>query len=198
MQNVTMSFKTEQRFQQAIQAFDDLNAQDANRVGDLPKELHDAQAMTRWVETMYPDAGEAVCLAARCQHICRWEKPRSTYPEGRVGYLKWRSDLKQFHADKSAEVLASVGYDTMTIDTVTAINLKQGLKSNEDVQMIEDALCLVFLEFQYDGYVGQWEDDKVVRILKKTWGKMSEVGHAAALNLTYSEQGLALVKQALA
>ncbi|MGJ8653997.1 MAG: DUF4202 domain-containing protein [Opitutaceae bacterium] len=192
-----MSFKTDTRFQNAIQAFDDLNAQDPNKVGDVPKELHDAQAMTRWVESMYPNAGEVVHLAARCQHLCRWEKPRSSSPEGRAGYLKWRSDLKQFHADKSAEVLRSVGYDGEIVDAVMEINLKKGLKSNADVQMIEDALCLVFLELQYESYLGKWEDDKVVSILKKTWGKMSEVGHAAALSLDYSEKGLALIKQAL-
>ncbi|MGJ8639922.1 MAG: DUF4202 domain-containing protein [Opitutaceae bacterium] len=192
-----MSFKNEERFQSAIKAFDQLNAQDPNLFNDQPKELHDAQAMTRWVDTLYPDAAEAVHLAARCQHLCRWESPRSDYPDGRVGYLKWRSDLKQFHADKSAEVLSSVGYETEIIDAVTAINLKKGLKSNLDVQIIEDALCLVFLEMQYEGYLGKWDDEKIVRILKKTWGKMSETGHEAALKLSYSEKGLSLIQSAL-
>jgi hypothetical protein len=193
-----MSFKTEARFQSAIQAFDDLNRQDPNQVDGVPKELRDAQAMTRWVDAMYPDAGEAVHLAARCQHLCRWERPRSSAPDGRVGYLKWRADLKQFHADKSADVLCSVGYDAAIVDAVVTINLKQGLKSNADVQIIEDALCLVFLELQFEGYIIEWEDEKIIRILKKTWGKMSEVGHAAALNLPLSDKALSLVQAALA
>lgn len=193
-----MSFKKEARFQQAIQAFDDLNEQDPNLVDGAPKELRDALAMSRWVDTMYPNAGEAVHLAARCQHLCRWEKPRSGSPEGRAGYLKWRADLKQFHADKSAEVLRQVGYDDAMVDAVTTINLKQGLKSNTDVQIIEDALCLVFLELQFESYIDQWEDEKIIRILKKTWGKMSEVGHEAALKLPLSEKALSLVQAALA
>lgn len=198
----TMDFKNDERFKQAIAAFDALNAEDPNTVetaaGAQPKELHDAQAMTRWLEALYPDAGEVPHLAARCQHLCRWEVPRSSYPAGRSSYLKWRSELKRFHAEKSAEVLRSVGYEDSVVDAVTAVNLKQGLKSNPDVQMIEDALCLVFLELQFEGYLGQWEDDKVVGILQKTWAKMSEVGHAAALQLPLSEKALSLVGRALA
>ena len=192
-----MSFHDDPKFRQAIAQFDALNAQDPNQVKGEPKELYDAKAMTRWVDTVYPDASEAVRLAARCQHLCRWKKPRSTYPEGRLSYLKWRSDLKQFHADKSADVLRSVGYEEAMVDAVTTINLKRGLKSNLDVQIIEDALCLVFLELQFEGYLGVWEDDKIVRILKKTWSKMSESGHQAALKLDYSERALALIQQAL-
>ena len=193
-----MNLKNDLRFQKAIHTFDELNGQDPNQIGDVPKELHDAQAMTRWVDTMYPEAGEAVHLAARCQHLCRWERPRSGAAEGRVAYLKWRADLKLFHADKSAEVLRLVGYEDDMIQAVTTINLKKCIKSNLDVQIIEDALCLVFLELQFEGYIEQWEDEKLVRILKKTWGKMSEVGHQAALKLPLSDKALSLVQAALA
>lgn len=197
-----MSFQSSSRFQQAIAAFDALNAKDPNTIAaadgsSQPKELHDAQAMSRWLERLYPDASEAAYLAARCQHLCRWEVPRNSYPEGRAGYLKWRSDLKQVHADKSAAVLREVGYDDELIDAVVAINLKKGLKSNPDVQAIEDVLCLVFLDEQFDDYIGVWDDDKIVRILQKTWAKMSEVGHAAAMQLPLSERALGLVKTAL-
>jgi hypothetical protein len=163
----------------------------------MPKELHDAFAMTRWVETLYPKASEAVHLAARCQHLCRWEVPRSSYPEGRVSYLKWRADLKERHAEQSAKVLQGRGYGSDMIDAVVAINLKRGLKSNSDVQQIEDALCLVFLEKQLEGYLGKWEDGKIIRILKKTWGKMSERAHEAALNLPMSDHARSLVERAL-
>ncbi len=197
-----MDFKTNERFQNAIQAFDTLNAKDPHAVEhdgeSVPKELYEARAMTRWLDAMYPEAGEVAHLAARCQHLCRWEVPRDSYPEGRVAYLKWRSDLKKRHAEKSAEVLKSVGYGPDVIEAVQAINLKQGLKSNPDVQMIEDALCLVFLELQFESYVGKWEDDKIVHILQKTWAKMSPVGHAAALKLPLSEKALSLVQRALA
>jgi hypothetical protein len=195
-------FMSDERFSAAIAAFDALNAQDTNTVefeGHLvPKELHDAQAMTRWVDRMYPDASETVHLAARCQHLCRWEVPRQSYPAGKVGYHQWRTYLKQFHADKSAEVLASKGYGSEQIDAVRQINLKLGLKANPEVQQIEDALCLVFLETQFEGYLDKWEEAKVIGILQKTWAKMSAIGHAAALKLPYSARALALLQQALA
>ncbi len=197
-----MNFKEDNRFLATVVAFDALNAADPNTVevsGEAqPKELHDALAMTRWVETLYPDANEAVHLAARCQHLCRWESPRSLYPEGRAGYHKWRTDLKQFHADKSTVVMQENGYDAAMIETVRAINLKKYLKSNPNVQMVEDALCLVFLETQFEGYVDKWEDDKIIRILRKTWTKMSEPAHQAALNLDLSDRALDLIQRALA
>jgi hypothetical protein len=123
--------------------------------------------------------------------------PRSSYPEGRVSYLKWRADLKKRHAEQSAKVLLGRGYGSEMIDAVAAINLKRGLKSNPDVQQIEDALCLVFLEKQLEGYLVKWEDDKIIGILKKTWGKMSERAHEAALNLPMSDHARSLVEQAL-
>jgi hypothetical protein len=197
-----MPFKNNTRFTKAIAAFDALNAQDPNRVEsdgrDWPKELHDALAMTRWVETLYPDASEAVHLAARCQHLCRWEVPRDSYPEGRVGYLKWRTDLKKRHADMSAAVLHEQGYEDAMIDAVRRINLKEGIKLHVEVQQIEDALCLVFLELQFEGYIDKWEPEKIIRILRKTWAKMSDTGQQAALGLDMSPRARALVERALA
>lgn len=197
-----MNFKDHGRYQSAIAAFDDLNAQDPNTIEasgeSQPKELHDALAMTRWIETLHPDANETVHLAARCQHLCRWEIPRADYPKGRAGYHKWRTDLKEFHADKSAAVMHEHGYDESMIELVRAINLKENLKSNSDVQKIEDALCLVFLETQFEGYLDKWEEDKIIRILQKTWTKMSESAHQAALKLTLSERALNLIQRALA
>ena len=196
-----MHFREDTRYKETIAAFDALNGQDPHTVEvdeqSMPKELHDALAMTRWVEALYPKASEAVHLAARCQHLCRWEVPRSSYPEGRVSYLQWRADLKKRHAEQSAKVLLGRGYESEMIEAVAAINLKRGLKSNPDVQQIEDALCLVFLEKQLEGYLGKWEDDKIIRILKKTWGKMSERAHKAALNLPMSNHARSLVEQAL-
>ena len=198
---MAMHFKKSSRFQSSIAAFDALNGQDPHTLEvdeqSVPKELHHALSMTAWIESLYPEASEAVYLAARCQHLCRWELPRSSYPEGRVGYLKWRSELKKRHAEQSEKVLREQTYDSEMIDAVAAINLKQGLKSNPDVQQIEDALCLVFLEKQLEGYLGKWEDAKIIRILKKTWGKMSERGQEAALDLPMSAQARALVELAL-
>ncbi len=193
-----MDFKSDSRFKEAIKSFDSLNSKDPSIVEGQPKELGDALAMTRWVEALYPNAKEAVHLAARCQHLCRWQIPRSSYPKNRMGYLKWRSDLKEMHAEKSTAVLRQVGYDDEVIGVVRAINLKRGLKSNPDVQAIEDALCLVFLELQYEKYIGAWGDDKVVSILKKTWLKMSPIAREMALELPLSRKALDLVQKAQA
>jgi hypothetical protein len=98
------------RFQEAIASFDAANAADPRGI-----ELPYSQRLSAWVERLAPDASEPLRLAARAQHICRWMIPRESYPPGRVGYLKWREDLKQFHAQKAGEILRQVGYDEATI-----------------------------------------------------------------------------------
>jgi len=162
-----------------------------------PTEYFYALKLYEWVKKLDAEASEPLLLASRSQHIGRWEIARNTYPEGRVGYLKWRSDLSKFHAQKASEILQSVGYDQETIDSVREIILKQKLKLNADVQTIENALCLVFLEFQYDDLIAKQSEEKMIDILRKTWGKMSEPGRQAALSLQYSDEGKALLGKAL-
>ena len=190
-----------ERYNRAIAEFDLLNGQDPNlRTIDgkpAPFELFFARKVTEWVFRLDPDASEVVRLAARCQHLCRWEIPRSDYPQGRVGYLTWRRDLKVFHADRSAEVLEKVGYDDHTIDRVRSINLKKGLGRDAEVQLIEDALCLVFLDEQFDDLAAKTDEEKMVRILQKTWKKMSKRARELALDLSYSENGSRLMGKAL-
>ena len=190
-----------EKFNRAVAEFDLLNAQDPNhRMIDgeaVPFELFFANRMTNWVFQLDPDASDVVRLAARCQHLCRWEIPRSEYPEGRVGYLTWRKELKLFHADKSAEVLRTTGYDDVTIERVRAINLKRGLGKDDEVQIIEDALCLVFLDNQFDDLIAKTNDDKMISILQKTWKKMSDRGKELASTIALSENAQRLIDQAL-
>jgi len=181
-----MSDESDRR-SRAIAAFRALNAQDPNRILDAgverPKELVAAERLAAWVGRLEPSASEALVLASHCQHLCRWELPRSDFPEGRIGYLSWRKALARRHADRAAAVLRDAGYGDALIAEVRAINLKQGLHANPDTQSMEDALCLSFLEFELDEFAGKHDDDKVVDIIQKTWGKMSERGHAKALEL---------------
>lgn len=186
----------------AFEKFDAVNGEDprvwsADGV-DYPQELFFSERHTEWVKALAPDASEALLLASRCQHICRWESPRSDYPEGRAGYLKWRSDLKFFHADKAGGILADIGYDEETIERVKSLNLKKGIKTDAECQTLEDALCLTFLEEQFDALIAGTESEKMIKIVQKTWAKMSEQGHAEALKLDLSETALAVVKRALA
>src|SRR3954447_17202689 len=142
----------EARFQQAIAAFDRANSEDPNRVQDggveRPRELVHAERLSAWVNRLAPNPSEALALAARCQHIRRWEIPRTSFPEGRIGYLQWRTQLGRFHADTAARIREELGYDSELVLAVRRINVKQNLRSNPDSQTMEDALCLEFLEFE--------------------------------------------------
>lgn len=193
--------EADSKFTQACKLFDAANERDPNKLTfegqEYPQELLYSQWLTEWVKTLRPDASEALMLAARCQHIRRWEIPRDSYPIGKVGYLKWREGLKHFHAEKAAEVLQEAGYDEDTIQRVQSLNLKKNIKSDPECQTLEDALCLVFLQYQFDALIEKTSDEKMVSILQKTWKKMSESGHKAALALDYSESGKALIEKAL-
>ncbi|OZI07935.1 hypothetical protein BWI93_11780 [Siphonobacter sp. BAB-5385] len=186
---------------QAFALFDQYNAQSPETIewqgNQYPSEVFYAQQLYDWVRKLDPQASEALLLASRCQHIGRWEIARSSYPEGRVGYLKWRSDLAKHHAEISSQLLAQAGYDETTIERVRQINLKQKVKTDPEVRTIENALCLVFLEFQYDDLIEKLGAEKMIDILRKTWAKMSEPGHQAALTLTYSTEGKRLIEEAL-
>ncbi len=192
------------RLQAAFAAFDEANAADPNTVAadgrEWPKELLYAQQMTRWLERFAPDASEALRLAARCQHIRRWEIPRDTYPRDRVGYLKWRTELKHMHARIAEEILREAGYDAETIARVQSLLKKERLKSDPEAQTLEDVVCLVFLENWFADFSQQHAPDKVVDIVAKTWKKMSPAGHRAALDLagTLPDAARVLVERALA
>lgn len=186
---------------QAFERFDAANAEDPNMIvvdgAKHPKELVFAKRLTEAVMELKPDASEELQLASRCQHICRWEVPRNTQPMGRAGYLKWRSGLKKFHAKKSAGILRQVGYDQAVIERVQSLNQKLNMKSDPDCQTLEDALCLVFLEHQFDALIESTEEEKMIRIVQKTWAKMSEPGRKAAQTIGYSKQATAILKQAI-
>ena len=185
----------------AYKQFDAANAEDPNQVivdgVTHPKELVFAQRLTKAVLQLDPDASEALQLASRCQHICRWMIPRNTQPMGRAGYLKWRTGLKKFHAEKSAEILRQVGYQDAIILRVQDLNQKKNMASDPDCQTLEDALCLVFLEHQFDDLINNTEEGKMLRIVQKTWAKMSERGQEAAAQLNYSELAAGILKKAL-
>lgn len=185
----------------AYERFDAANAKDPNTVitdgMELPKELVFARRLTDEILALNPEAPVALRLASRCQHIRRWEIPRDTQPMGRAGYLKWRAELKKFHAEKSAEILREVGYDECVIKKVQDLNLKKNLHSDPDCQTLEDALCLVFLKYQFDALIENTEEEKMALILQKTWAKMSEMGQKFATQLDYSERAAEVLEKSL-
>ena len=189
------------RFETAIALIDKKNAEDVNTYSvsgmEYPKELLYSQRMSRTLLQFDPNASKALQIAARAQHICRWKSARNEYPMDRVGYLKWRQDLKQMHAELTGDILKEVGYDDEFIDRVKAIVLKKLIKKNKESQTIEDVICLVFLDFYFDEFAAKHSDEKIIDILQKTWKKMSDEGHAEALKIKFSDKSLALVKEAI-
>ena len=129
----------------------------------------------------------------------RWRIPRGQFPMGRAGYLKWRTTLYDFHADEAGKLLREVGYDEPTIQRVRSLIRKERIKSDPEMQLLEDVICLVFLETQFDALAAQLaDDDKMIEILRKTVTKMSPEGLEAAGALPLSAEGAALLGRALA
>jgi hypothetical protein len=189
------------RFERARLAFDQLNGLDPVKetVDGVPKPRLVVQAdrLSVWIERLDPGASEALRLAARCQHIERWTIARDEFPPGRVGYLQWRTKLARFHADRAESVLRGAGYDDDDVQAVRRIVTKQNLHSSPDSQTMEDALCLVFLEFELDAFLEKHPDEeKALEILEKTWKKMSSRGRQAALGLSLSPRARKLVEAA--
>ena len=189
-----------ERYEAAAAAIDAANALDPNTVvvdgREQPKELVHADVVERWVRTLDPTATELQLLAARAHHLRRWVVPRSDYPDGRAGYLRWRTDHKKRQAAEVAELLAEHGYDPDEIARVAALVEKRGLGTDPAAQTHEDALCLAFLELQFDPVAEQLGDDKTVDVLRKTIRKMSPAGIAAATTMPLSPAGAELLRRA--
>lgn len=165
------------RFERTVAAIDAANADDPH-----DKELRDAKLATEWVRRLRPNPGEELLLAARAHHLRRWTIPRSSYPEGRNGYLRWRRDLQKQHAADVGRILGDEGYDAASIDRVQEIIQKRRLTSDAEVQTFEDALCLVFLETQLTDFAERYAE-KADDVLAKTMDKMSDEGRALATAL---------------
>ncbi len=151
----------EDRLSQAFAIFDKANTADPNtetyQGRTYPKELLYALRMTERLNEFEPSASETLKLTARCQHICRWEIPRESYPMDRLGYLRWRQDLKKFHAEKAGQILKEVGYNQEMIDKVGFLLEKKQLKKHPETQTLEDVICLVFLEFYFEAFSKKYD-----------------------------------------
>jgi len=189
------------KFEAALRRFDQENSRDPNlEMADgaaQPRELIYAQWLTSWVSKLSPHASEELRLAARCQHLCRWTIPRDRYPMTRAGYLRWRADLKKFHAQKSGEILHELGFPEDLIARVQALNLKSDFPRDEESRVLEDALCLVFLEHQFAALAEKTAEDKMLSAVQKTWQKMTPAARQIALGMTFGAREQALLQKAL-
>jgi hypothetical protein len=165
---------------------------------EVPYELHYAQKMTDYLTKRAPDASEPLRLAIRAQHFRRWEVPRDSYPMTRIGYHSWRTFLKKRQAELVEKICTECGYPAEVAERVAALIRKEDLKEDEDTQALEDVACLVFLDDQFEKFEKEHDEAKIISILQKTWGKMTEKGHELALKIPMSGRPQELVQKALA
>ncbi len=189
------------QLERALATIDSLNERDPNLISfsgeERPKELVHSELVTQWIERLDSNPSDALRLAARAHHVERWVIPRSEYPKGRAGYLKWRAALQRHHAATAEQVLAAQGVDSETTARVRDIICKRNLRSDPEVQCFEDALCLVFLETQLTALAGRLDRDKMLKVLRLTLPKMSGAGREAALSLELNAGDRALLQQAV-
>ena len=188
--------REQQRFERAIAAIDAANSTDPNWVWshgrERPKELVHSELASEWIEVLRPYASLELRLAARAHHIRRWEIPRTSFPEGQAGYHAWRRRLQEHHAEHAGILLASECYPEDTILRVQALIRKRGLGRDPEVQVLEDALCLIFLETQLAELATRTPRTKLVEILRSTLEKMSPraVDISSSLSLSSREREL--------
>ena len=197
----------QQAFEKAVELIDAANRADPNQETDAdgkawPKELLYSHRMAEMLQRYAPDADEVMKLAVRAQHIERWKSPRSDYPEGRQGYLNWRTDLYKYHADTAGRLLAEAGYGEQDIARLKKAVGKRALKVNPDTQLLEDVIDLVFIEHYMLAFAGkhpEYDEEKWLDIIRKTWKKMSERGQQFALSgaIKLPEPLLPLIQKAI-
>ena len=193
---------SEKKLAVALRLIDEAHAQDPNKIEidgkEQPYELHYSQKMSMYLERRDPSAPDTLRLAIRAQHFRRWEVPRDSYEMNKVGYHAWRTYLKDRQADMAAQICLNCGYTEDDATRVAHLIRKEDLKKDEETQTLEDVACLVFLDDQFADFEKQHDEEKIVKILRKTWGKMSDKGHEIALQLPMSERCRDLISKALA
>jgi len=180
--------------EKTLQLIDNANADD-------PKngvEILYSKRMLATLQTFDSEASEPLTLACYAQHVCRWKLIRKDYPQGLDGYLKWRTDLAKLHAKVLREAMEQSDYTDEDVKRAASIIQKRKLKADPEAQTMEDVSCLVFLNHYFDAFAAKHADEKIIDIVQKTWGKMSEKGHQAALKLELAPHLQALVAKALA
>ena len=190
-----------ERFTQATACIDAENEQDPRQItidgNELPYELGYALTLTQWVFRRFPEADEFLLLAARAQHLRRWTVPRDSFPAGLAGYLEWRESLMVFHAEEAGRLLAEAGYEDAEIQIVKALIRKDNFPRDPLSCVLEDALCLTFLDLQLTQFSAGKPNEKVIDIIRKTWGKMTEEGQALVAEVSLSSEMQSLVQKAV-
>lgn len=189
------------KLEKALALIDEAHCQDPTQITinskNMPYELHYAQKMTSYLSSRMPTASEPLRLAVRAQHFRRWEVPRSSYPMTRPGYHAWRTFLKKRQAELASQICLECEYSAEDAERVAAMVRKEDLKEDEETQALEDVACLVFLDDQFEDFEKSHDEEKILRILRKTWGKMSEKGRDMALEMKMEGRPAELMRKAL-
>lgn len=196
------------RFERAMARIDAAHAEDPNMASPtavdptpdkpVPYELHYANKMTHYLKARDSSASELLQLAVRAQHFRRWEVPRDSYPMTRIGYHSWRTGLKKRQAEQAGAICREEGYSSDEVEKIESYIRKEDLKTSEETQVLEDVACLVFLDDQFEEFEKAHDEDKIIKILQKTWVKMTDKGHELALGIQMSDRAKGLVGKALA
>ena len=190
----------------AMALIDAANSEDPNRVTvdgkEWPKELLYSRRMSDMLARFVPDADAAQQLAIRAQHVQRWKSPRDAYPMDRIGYLQWRKDLYKIQAQTAVDLLAQAGYGEDVTGRVYQAVAKLKIKENPDTQLLEDIADLVFIEHYIVEFVDKhpdYDEDKWLDIIRKTWKKMSDEAQQFALSgsVKLPEALVPLIKKAV-
>ena len=191
-------------FEVVIKAIDEANQGSPRKtiVDGLERSYENvySERMSRTLARMYPEASELLKIAARAQHIRRWDIPRGDFPLGPKGYNQWRKTCREHHGEIMRSIMSENGYSEDAIMQVGMYLKKEKLKKNDDSQALENVVDVVFLEFYWDEFVEkfpQYDEDKLIDIVGKTLLKMSSHGHEAALALELPPATLKIVGAAL-
>jgi hypothetical protein len=189
------------KLQTVLSAIDEINSQDPNQTiverNKQPNELLYGQYMTNCLEKYWPNADELLQIAVRAQHIKRWHLKRTEYEVGKAGYFKWRIAQGKFHAELTKSLMLKHGFNEEDAEITAKMLRKEKLKSDLGSQTLEDVACLVFLQYYFDEFANKHNEEKIIRILQKTWAKMSDKAHDIVLSLTLPEHLATLVNKAL-
>lgn len=192
------------RFDALVRAIDAANADDprSTEIGGVkrPYEQVYSERMTARLAAMYPDASETLRIAARAQHIRRWDIPRADFPEGRAGYNDWRRTCREHHGKVIGEIMGQHGYAPDEIARVVMLIKKEQLKKDRESQALENVVDVVFVEHYIEDFLAKYssyDEDKVIDIVGKTLRKMSPKGHQAALALDMPDAKRALIMKAV-
>ena len=185
----------------AVAAIDAANAADHNMVSfggvAQPLALVHGRLAADWVARLVDDPDEPLLLAARAHHLRRWEVPRSTYPDGKVGYLRWRRDQKRRHAADIETILVTAGYGPEVVSRIQQLIRRDSLGTDADAQVVEDAACLVFIQTQLAAMEARLQHDHLLDVIRKTARKMSPAGLAAVAQIDLDDRARTLLAEAL-